>query len=45
LLTIALHVFARIPRLLDGVVIARVHSHPNDKANRQYDENEYNNYF
>ena len=45
LLTIALHVFARIPGLLDWVVIVRVQSHPNDKANRQYDENEYNNYF
>jgi hypothetical protein len=45
LLTIALYVFARIASLFDRVVIVRVPSHPNDKANRQYDENEYNNYF
>ena len=45
LLTIALSFFARIARLLDRVVIVRVPSHPNDKANRQCYENKYNNYF
>jgi len=45
LLTIAVYVFARIASLLDWVVIVRIPSHPDDKANRQYDENEYNNYF
>lgn len=45
LLTIALSFFARIGRLVDRVVIVRVPSHPNDKANRQYYENKYNNCF
>ena len=45
LLTIALSFFGPIARLFDRVVIVRVPSHPNDKANRQCYENKYNNYF
>lgn len=44
-LTILLSFVASSARLLDRVVVVRVQPHPDDKANRQYDENEYNNYF